>query len=106
MNNKKQLFYKYVTTPIAKVLDFVNVPKQIELRKRRNKIAEMNKCEYIQTTSKVLFETELQEHLNIGEIPHPLALPIIIERNIQKATEMFYEKKKNGDFDELNLLIK
>ena len=106
MNEKKQWLYKYVTTPIAKVLDFVNVPKQIELKERRKKIAEMNKCEYIRTTGQVLFETELQEHLNAGEIPHPLALPIIIERNIQKARMMFEEKKRNGDFDELNLMLK
>ena len=102
----KQLFYKYVTTPIAKAIDFVNVPKRMAIHRRRADIAEMNKREYIQTTSQVLFETEIQEHLSMGEIPNPLALPIIIERNIEKATKMFYEKKRNGDFDELNLMLK
>lgn len=31
----KQIFYTVITNPIAKVLDFVNIPKQLELRKRR-----------------------------------------------------------------------
>ena len=106
MNTLKQAFFKYVTNPIAKTIDLLNVPKQIELKKRRKAIALKNKMDYIETTSKVLFETELQEMANQGILPNPLLLPIIIARHVETAQEMFDEKKKNGYFDELNLMIK
>lgn len=102
----KQKFYKYVTTPIARTLDAINIPKQIKLAKKRRKLAHDNKCAYIEQTSRILLETDIQEHLNKGEIPNPLAIPILIDKHTQRAIEMFYEKKQNGDFDELNLLIK
>lgn len=105
-NEKLQWVFKYVTQPIAKVIDAVNIPKQIKLKKIRDKIAFENKRDYIQQTTKVLLETDLQEHLNQGMIPNPLAIPMLIDQHTQKAIKMFYEKKKNGDFDELNLLIK
>ena len=106
MNNLRQNFYRYVTNPIAKILDFVNIPKQLELKRRRKEIAWQNKKDYIETTSKVLFETELQEQLNEGKLPNPIMLPLIIARHVEKAHKMFYEKKKNGDFDELNIMLK
>lgn len=105
-NTTKQWFFKHVTTPIARILDFVNVPKQIKLRKIRAKLAEDNKRAYIEQTMRVLMETDIQEHLNMGQVPNPLAIPILIAEHTQRATEMFYEKKQNGDFDELNLMIK
>ena len=105
-NETKQLFYKYITTPIANILDFINVPKRIKIKERQKAIAEKNKMEYIEQTTKILLDTEIQEHLNKGEVPHPLMLPILISKMIDIAYEMFYEKKRNGDFDELNLLIK
>lgn len=105
-NETKQLFYKYVTTPIARVLDAINLPKRIKLAKMRRKLALQNKHDYIEQTAKILLETELQEKLNEGMIPNPLALPIIISNKIDLATEMFYEKKQNGYFDELNCMIK
>lgn len=102
----KQWLFKYVTTPIAKTLDVINIPKAIKLHRKRKRIAEDNKRAYIEMTSKVLFETDLQEHFNKGEVPNPLAIPILIDKHTQRAIEMFYEKKQNGDFDELNCLIK
>ena len=102
----KQLLFKYVTTPIARVLDIINIPKQLKLHKKRRKIAEDNKRDYIEMTSKILFETDIQEHLNKGEIPNPLAIPILIDKHTQRAIEMFYEKKQNGDFDELNCMLR
>lgn len=38
--NMKQIFYTVITNPIAKVLDFVNIPKRIELKKtqKRNRL--------------------------------------------------------------------
>ena len=106
MSNLKQNFYKYVTNPIAKVLDFCNIPKRIELNRRRKAIANKNMMDYIETTSKVLFETELQEQLNEGKLPNPIMLPLIIAEHVEKAHKMFYEKKKNRDFDELNIMLK
>lgn len=104
--NMKQIFYTVVTNPIAKILDFVNIPKQIELKKRRKEIAWKNKKDYIETTVNVLMETDIQEMINKGLPPHPLILPLIIMKNIDKAEGMFVEKKKNGDFDELNIMVK
>lgn len=106
MSNLKQNFYKYVTNPIAKVLDFVNIPKQLELRKRRKEIAWQNKKDYIGTTVKVLMDEDVQDMMNKGLPPHPLILPLMIIHNIEKAEGMFAEKKKNGDFDELNIMLK
>lgn len=102
----KQLLFKYVTTPIARVLDMINIPKQLKLYRKRRKIAEDNKRAYIEMTSKVLLETDIQEHLNKGEIPNPFAIPILIDKHTQRAIEMFYEKKQNGDFDELNCMLR
>lgn len=104
--NMKQIFYTVVTNPIAKVLDFVNIPKRIELKKRRKEIAWKNKKDYIETTVNVLMEKDIQEMINKGLPPHTLILPLMIMHNIDKAEGMFAEKKKNGDFDELNIMLK
>ena len=106
MNNAQQFFYKYITTPIARFIDFLNLKKSFKIYKRRQKLAKDNEFAYIEVTSKVLFEQELQEHAAIGEVPNPLFIPLIIQKNIEKATRMFREKKANGDFDELNLMLK
>ena len=106
MNNLQQTFFKYITNPIAKTLDFLNLPKQIKLKKRREAIATKNRMDYIETTSRMLFETELQEMANQDMLPNPLLLPVIIARHVITAKEMFDEKKKNGYFDELNIMIK
>lgn len=106
MNKVKQFYYKYVTTPIAKVCDIINFKKHLELRRRREHIAQMNKKDYIEQLTKNLVDTEIQEHLEMGVIPNPLAMPIIIKQNLDKAYEIFYEKKAKGYFDELNIQIK
>lgn len=102
----QQLLFKYVTTPIARVLDLINIPKQLKLHRKRRRIAEDNKHAYIMITTKVLLETDIQEHLNKGEIPNPLAIQMLIDKHTQRAIEMFYEKKRNGDFDELNCMLR
>ena len=104
-NEKLQWVYRHVTQPIAKFIDFVNFPKRRKIARMRRKIAHDNMIAYIEQTSNALLDADLQEHLNKGMIPNPLAIPLIAEKHIQKACEMFYEKKKNGDFDELNLMI-
>jgi glucose-6-phosphate isomerase len=107
MNNKvRQWFYMYITTPIARVLDIINIPKQIKVYKKRKKLANDNKWTYITQTTKVLLETDIQEHLNKGEIPNLLAMPYLMDKHTMRAIEMFYEKKQNGDFDELNLMLR
>ena len=69
-------------------------------------IAIKNRNDYIETTAKILLEEELQSKLNEGLIPNPLLFPIIIARNIDKAIDMYQEKKAEGYFDELNIMIK
>lgn len=104
-NRLQQTFYKYITTPLAKALDFINVPKRIKLRRKQRKLAMDNMCSYIEVTSKLLLEQDIQEHLAKGEAPNPVFLPILIAQKISEAEDMFREKKANGDFDELNILI-
>lgn len=104
-SEKLQWVYKNITQPIAKFIDFVNIPKRRKIAKMRRKIAHDNMIAYIEQTSNALLDADLQEHLNKGMIPNPLAIPLIVEKHILKAYEMFYKKKKNGDFDELNLMI-
>ena len=106
MNILKQIFYRVVTQPIARILDFINIPKRQELKQRRDYIAEMNKNEYIQITSNIMFEAELQEKLNQGYIISPLVIPLVMEKHLYRAKRMFYEKKRKGYFDDLNLMIK
>lgn len=95
-----------VTRVLARIFDFLNFKKQIELRKRRRKIAIMNRNDFIETTAKMLLETELAGKASEGMIPNPLLIPVIIGRNVERAVEMFEEKKRNGYFDELNVMIK
>ena len=102
----KQFFYKYITTPIAKTIDFINVSKQIKLRRRRKAIALKNKSDYIETTAKILLDTEIQQKMNEGLYPNPLFFHILVAQNINKAIIMFNEKKAHGDFDELNIMLK
>ena len=105
-NKTRQWLYKYITTPIARVLDIINVPKQVKLYKKRKLLANDNKWAYIKQTTQILIETDIQEHLNRGEVPNPLAMPYLMDKHAMRAIEMFYEKKQNGNFDELNLMLK
>ena len=105
MNKVKQVFFKYVTNPIATGLDYINIPKRIKLNRLHKKLAQANKNDYIQTTANLLMEKEIQEHMIKGEMPNPLLIPIILARHLETAYRMFEEKKANGDFDELNIMI-
>lgn len=102
----KQFLFKYVTTPIAKIIDFFNFSKREQIYGRRTLLALSNKREYIETTSKLLFEQDIQKYIIENKTIDPQILSIIAQINISKACQMFEEKKKNGDFDELNLMIK
>ena len=106
MNKLTQQFYKYITTPIARCLDFINIPKRIKLERRRSKLALKNMNDFIDETTKILLEEELQSKLNEGKIPRPEAISYIIGRNLCKAICIYEEKKANGYFDELNIMIK
>ena len=106
MNKAKQIFYKFITTPIAKFIDFCNISKRKTIIERRKVIAKKNMIDYIDMTSHMLFEQEIQEKLNEGLMPNPLIVPLIIANNIEKAHIMFQEKKRKGDFDDLNIMLK
>lgn len=103
---KKETIYKYITQPIAIFLDFINIPKRIQLEKRKNAIRLSNKADYIEELSKILLEEDLQKHALKGEYPNPKLIPFLIAVYVEKAYKIFNEKKKNGYFDDLNLLIK
>lgn len=101
----KETFYKYFTRPLARFLDNINIPKKNKLKRLRAKIAMDNKVAYIEMTSKLLFEQDILEHEAQGMSPNPMLIPLLIAKHVCKAEEMFLEKKKNGDFDDLNILI-
>lgn len=102
----KQLFFKYITNPIAKFLDFFNIKKRCLLEQKRNLIALHNRNDYIETTSKVLLETRIIKDISEGRRVDPIEVPEIIAECVQKAIQMFNEKKRIGDFDELNIMLK
>lgn len=102
----KQLFFIYVTTPIAKILEFINVDKYNKIKERRKILSEMNKMDYIIQISKILFDADIQKYINENKVILPHIFNYLLDKNIDKAYEMFYQKKQRGYFDELNLLIK
>lgn len=102
---KKETIYKYVTQPIATFLDFINIPKRIQLEKRKNAIRLSNKADYIEELSKILLEEDLQKHALKGEYPNPKLIPLLIAVYVDKAYKIFNEKKKNGCFDEFTSVI-
>lgn len=106
MNNLKQIFFRFITNPLAKGIDFFNIPKRIELSKKRKFLAWRNKKDYIETVTRVLIDEQLQRQLNSGGIINPILIPILVAIEMDKARQMFEEKKKNGDFDELNIMLK
>lgn len=106
MNNLKQQIFKYITNPVAKLVNYLNFPKRNKIKKMQKAIALDNKLEYLATTTKILLEKDLMEHAEQGLFPNPMTFPILVAKHIEMAEKMFDEKKKNGDFDELNLMLK
>lgn len=102
----KQLLFKYVTQPIAKVLDLLNFKKQRELRERKNFLKQKNYESFMDETVKCLLDKEVQDFLNAGIIPPQSLFPLMIAKCVSEADKIFEEKKANGFIDEMNLIVK
>lgn len=102
----KQLLFKYVTQPIAKVLDLLNFKKQRELRERKNFLKQKNYESFMDETVKCLLDKEVQDFKNMGIVPPPFLFPLMIAKCVCQADKIFEEKKANGFIDDMNLIVK
>ena len=93
----KQILY-FFTRIIAKVIYAFDRKRTNQLRERWEILRLLNKKSYIDTVSEVIY----QQNLVLQPYPNEemLRLGSIIE-----AERMFKQKKKHGDFDNLNILI-
>ncbi len=94
----KQFLY-FFTRPLAKLVYFFNRKRSNILKNRREIIKILNKRDYVDTVASLLYEQSSILQLAFSE-------PILRMNCIIEAEKMFNEKKKHGDFDELNTLIK
>ena len=102
----KQFLFKYVTQPIAKVLDLFNFKKQRELRERKNFLKQKNYESFMDETVKCLLDKEVQDFQNMGIVPPLFLFPLMIAKCVSQADKMFEEKKANGFIDDMNLIVK
>ena len=102
----KQFLFKYVTQPIAKVLDLLNFKKQRELRERKNFLKQKNYESFMDETVKCLLDKEVQDFQNMGIVPPPFIIPLMIAKCVSQADKIFEEKKANGFIDDMNLIVK
>lgn len=102
----KQLLFKYVTQPIAKVLDLLNFKKQRELRERKKFLRQKNYESFMDETVQCLLDKEVQDFKNMGIVPPPFIIPLMIAKCVSQADKIFEEKKANGFIDDMNLIVK
>lgn len=102
----KQLLFKYVTQPIAKMLDLLNFKKQRKLRERKEFLKQKNYESFMDETVKCLLDKEVQDFQNAGIVPSPFLFTIMIVKCIRQADKIFKEKKANGFIDDMNLIVK
>lgn len=102
----KQLFFRFVTQPIARVLDLLNFKKQKELRERKKFLRQKNYESFMDETVKCLLDKEVQDFQNMGIVPPPFLFPLIIAKCVSQADKIFEEKKANGFIDDMNLIVK
>ena len=102
----KQLFFRFVTQPIARVLDLLNFKKQKELRGRKIFLRQKNYESFMDETVKCLLDKEVQDFKNIGIVPPPFLFPLMIAKCVSQADKIFEEKKANGFIDDMNLIVK
>ena len=93
----QRLLYCF-TRPLADFLLAFTPQKTYRIFSRRKLIARLNKRDYIEEVSKILFD-EVLTHGNVEDLT--LCKMICIE----EAREIFYERKANGGFDDLNIMI-
>lgn len=102
----KQLFFRFVTQPIARVLDLLNFKKQKELRERKKFLRQKNYESFMGETVKCLLDKEVQDFQNMGIVPPPFLFPLMIAKCVSEADKIFEEKKANGFIDDMNLIVK
>ena len=102
----KQFLFKYVTQPIARVLDLLNFKKQKELRGRKKFLRQKNYESFMDETVKCLLDKEVQDFKNMGIVPPPFIIPLMIAKCVSQADKIFEEKKANGFIDDMNLIVK
>ena len=102
----KQFLFKYVTQPIAKVLDLLNFEKQRKLRERKEFLKQKNYESFMDETVKCLLDKEVQYFNNVGIVPPSFLFPFMIAKCVREADKIFEEKKANGFIDDMNLIVK
>ena len=99
---KPKTWYKQVlfcfTRPIAEFIDGFNINKLRKIAKRRQKIALMQQAGFIMEVAQLLYD----EVLNHGT---PSNINLCKALCVDEARDIFYEKKMNGGFDDLNIMI-
>lgn len=99
---KPKTWYKQVlfcfTRPIAEFIDGFNINKLRRIAKRRQKIAHMQQADFIIEVARLLYD----EVLTHGTPPN---IDLCKALCVDEARDIFYEKKMNGGFDDLNIMI-
>lgn len=99
---KPKTWYKQVlfcfTRPIAEFIDGFNINKLSRIAKRRQKIADMQQADFIMEVAQLLYD----EVLTHGTPPNIDFCKVLC---VDEAKYIFYEKKINGGFDDLNIMI-
>lgn len=93
----KQLLFCF-TRPIADFLEGLNPEKVYRIYKRRKTLADMNKRDYIEEVAKILYD----EVDALGGTSNPTLQKMLC---IDEARDIFYERKENGGFDDLNIMV-
>lgn len=94
----KQLFYCF-TRPFAELFDGFNIIKLQKIARRRREIADMQKRDFITYLAELLYEKVLAQ----GQPTDERLCKLLC---IDEAIDIFYEKKMNGCFDDLNIMTK
>lgn len=93
----KQILF-YFTRPIAEFIDGFNISKLKKIYWRRKAISEMQKVDFINAVSELLYD----EVLTHGTPPNIELCKMLCA---DEARDIFYEKKMNGGFDDLNIMV-
>jgi hypothetical protein len=99
INSKLKQACFYITRPIAEFLEGFNVKKLDAIAKRQRFIANLNKRDYIEEISNILYDTVKASGVQI--INETFVRMLCVD----EARDIFYERKQNGGFDNLNIMI-
>ncbi len=97
-NSKFKQFWFNFTRPLAQFIDTFDLEKQLLILKKRRAIASMNKKDYIEAVAEVLYE----EVSTYGKVKDVLLCKMLC---VEEAREIYNERKQNGGFDDLNIML-